>query len=212
LNKDQIIRLSKYNRLLYKLKALGMERVFSNNLGDAIGVTPALVRKDFSILNLSGNKRGGYEINFLIKKLETILGKDKDQDVVIVGCGKIGTALMQYKEFLKDGIKIVAGFDVNPDASRYTSNIPVYDPKELKDFVKKNNIKVAIIAVPDTAANQVLNIMIEAGIKGILNFTPAELKGNDKCIIHNVNIALEIENLFYLVNLEDKSFENNNSL
>src|SRR6056297_4001676 len=92
MNKDFILRLTKYKRLLYKLKALGFERVFSNNLGDAIGVTPALVRKDFSTLNLPGNKRGGYNIDTLVHRLDKILGRDQPQQVIVIGCGRIGTA------------------------------------------------------------------------------------------------------------------------
>lgn len=210
MNKELVLRLAKYRRLLYKLKTLGLERVFSNNLGDAIGVTPALVRKDFSTIKLSGNKRGGYNIDTVIQYLDEILGQNKPKEVVLVGCGKIGTALLQYKEFGRDGIRIIAGFDVDPSKVQTTANIPILDIKELPEFTRKNPVRVGIIAVPDTAASQVLDRMIDAGITGILNFAPVELKYTRKtdkanqvvrCNIQNVNIALEIENLFFLENL-----------
>lgn len=212
MNKELIFRLSKYKRLLLKFKALGLEKVFSNNLGDAIHVTPALVRKDFSMMNMPGNKRGGYSIDELLDRLDQELGKEPNKEVILVGCGRIGSALMQYKGFLRDGIRIVAGFDVDPRRINKDAEIPIYDISELQEFTKKNEIKVGIIAVPDAGATQVLELMIDAGIHGILNFAPVELKWTRKfdknnqpirCDIHNVNIGLEIENLFYMVNMAD---------
>ena len=200
LNKSLILRLARYFRVLQKLKTLGFVKVFSNNLGDAIGVTPAVVRKDFSMISLPGNKRGGYNIDTLIEQLSGVLGRDKTHEVVVVGCGKIGTALMQYREFQKEGIRIAAGFDTAPERTAPDNPVPVYDIGELGNFVAERQIQIGIIAVPDTAASQVLDLMITAGIKGVLNFAPVELKGNGRCIIQNVNIGLEIENLFYLMN------------
>lgn len=217
MNRELVLRLAKYRRLLYKLKNLGLERVFSNNLGDAIGVTPALVRKDFSMINLTGNKRGGYNIDSVIQSLDEILGQNKPKEVILVGCGKIGTALMENKEFERDGITIAAGFDIDPGKVHTTANVPIYHIDEVEKVVRERQIHVGIIAVPDTAATQVLDKMIDAGISGILNFAPVELKCSKKCDrdncpsrcnIQNVNIALEIENLFYLENLRtDDSVE-----
>ncbi|MBN2510432.1 MAG: redox-sensing transcriptional repressor Rex [Spirochaetales bacterium] len=210
MNKELLLRLTKYKRLLHKLKALGLERVFSNNLGDAIGVAPALVRKDFSNLNLPGNKRGGYNIDDLIHRLDKVLGRDLPQRIIIAGCGKIGTALMKFEEFSREGISIVAGFDIMADHMENTSEIPIYHIDKMADFIREQEIQVGIIAVPDTAASAVFETMIKAGIKGILNFAAVELKCNasdpqdcaTRCTIHNVNIGLEIEHIFYQVNLK----------
>lgn len=213
MNKELILRLSKYKRLLYKLKALGLERVFSNNLGDAIAVAPSLVRKDFSVLSLPGNKRGGYDIDMLIEKLDIVLGRDKPQEVIVAGCGRIGTALMQYEEFRNEGIKIIAGFDIAPENVSKTSGVPIYHMKEMKEFVEKNDTRVGIITVPDSAAAQTLELMMEAGIRGVLNFASIELRTNRSdvvegdapdCTIHNINICLELEHLFYQVNVANQ--------
>jgi redox-sensing transcriptional repressor len=211
MNKDLILRLSKYKRLLYKLKALGLERVFSNNLGDAIGVAPALVRKDFSLLNLTGNKRGGYEIEMLITHLDKLLGRDKPKNVVVVGCGRIGQALMRYDDFNREGLQIVAGFDIKPEQARENVKVPIYHVDELSDFVKKNKIRVGIITVPDSAATEVLDLLISSGVRGILNFSSVELRCTvhtcgevecpKLCVIHNVNIGLELEHIFYQINI-----------
>ncbi len=210
MNKDFILRLTKYKRLIHKLKGLGFEKVFSNNLGDAIGVTPALVRKDFSILHLSGNKRGGYNIDMLVEEFDRILGGNVPQHVVIIGCGRIGTALMQYNGFSSDDLTVVAGFDQFPEQVNNPSKIPVLGMEKLHDFIKDNAIKVGVIAVPDVEASRVLDTMIEAGIRGVLNFAPVELKCSKfqcdpPCIIQNVNIALELEHLFYQINTLDLS-------
>ncbi len=208
MNKDFILRLTKYKRLIHKLKALGFEKVFSNNLGDAIGVTPALVRKDFSILHLSGNKRGGYNIDMLVEEFDRILGGNTPQNVIIVGCGRIGTALMQYSGFTSDDLTVVAGFDQSPGNVINPSHIPVYGMDKLQDFIRENTIKVGVIAVPDSEASKVLDVMVEAGIRGVLNFAPVELKCSkyqcdSNCVIQNVNIALELEHLFYQINTQD---------
>ncbi len=209
MNREVVLRLSKYRRLLQKLKVLGLEKVFSNNLGDALGVTPALVRKDFSHLKITGNKRGGYIIDDLIANIDSILGKDHPLEIVVVGCGKIGTALMQYRGLAKDGIKIAAGFDIKPEKVTYKGEIPVLGMQELENFVKNRNIKVGVISVPESVATDVFEKMINAGIIGFLNFSPVELKyskdsqlfdNNNSYVINNINLAVEIENLFYHVN------------
>jgi redox-sensing transcriptional repressor len=208
LNKSTILRLARYLRVLQKLKSLGFVKVFSNNLGDAIGVTPAVVRKDFSIINIPGNKRGGYNIDTLIELLSNVLGKNQPHEIIIVGCGRIGSALMEYKEFGKEGIHIAAGFDIDPQKVESRAGIPILDVKDMPGFIKEHKITVGVIAVPDSAAAQVMEQMVSAGIQGILNFAPVELKCNHKgCLIHNVNLSLEIENLFYLVKLADRLSE-----
>jgi redox-sensing transcriptional repressor len=199
MNKELVLRLLKYKRLLQQLKSLGFIKVFSNNLGDAIGVSPALVRKDFSVLSLSGNKRGGYHIDTLVERLNEVLGKNEKQDVVLVGCGKIGTALMQYREFERQGIRIVAGFDRDPQNVENPTKTPVFTDRQLEEYVAKHDIRIAVVAVPEESAADVAERLQQAGLKGILNFAPVELKSSDQCIINNVNIGLELENLFFMV-------------
>lgn len=204
MNKDMIQRLSRYKSILYKLKSLGFVKVFSDNLADAVGMSSALVRKDFATVDLSGNKRGGYRIDDLISRLNTILGKDQVQKIVIIGCGKIGTALINYHGFAREGIKVVAGFDVKPDLLNPQAPIPILDMAQLGGFIRKENIQIAIMTVPEGAASQVLETLTSQGIKGILNFAPVQLKGTETCFIQNINIAQEIENLFYYVRFAEK--------
>jgi redox-sensing transcriptional repressor len=170
-----------------------------------VGVTASQVRKDFSLFGICGNKKGGYQINELLKKLNNILGKDKIQKVVVAGVGNIASALMKYKGFAQEGIKIAAGFDIDPSKMDRNSSIPILHLKELKRFVRQNNINIGIIAVPDIAAQQVADQMHQAGIKGILNFAPIRIKTTNGCVVNNVNLELELENLIYFVNALNKT-------
>jgi len=204
-NKSCIIRLSRYKNALYRLRAMGFVKVFSDNLADAIGVLPSQVRKDFSLFGISGNKRGGYQVENLIEKLNAILGKEQTQEVIIVGLGNIGNALMKYKGFEKEGLKISACFDI--DSTKYSrdSDIPVLPLEEMKDFVRAKRIKIGVIAVPDIAAQSVLDMMIACGIKGVLNFAPLRLRASGDIVVNNVNLELELENVIYFVNAQEKT-------
>ncbi|MBN2190045.1 MAG: redox-sensing transcriptional repressor Rex [Candidatus Aureabacteria bacterium] len=204
-NRNCVIRLSRYKNALYRFEKLGFVKVFSDNLGEAVGVTAAQVRKDFSLFGITGNKRGGYQVKALIEKMNEILGKNELQNVVIVGSGNIGNALIKYKGFEKEGIKIVAAFDIDPAKFRDNSEIPVLSLERLKDFVKKSDVKIGVLAVPDIAAQQVADMMISSGIKGILNFAPINLRAPADIIVNYVNLELEIENLIYFVNAMDKT-------
>lgn len=204
-NKNCINRLSRYKNALHRLKAMGFIKVFSDNLADAVDVTPSQVRKDFSIFGITGNKRGGYQIDELIEKLNTILGKNEVHKVIIAGLGNIGQALMKYNGFIKEGIKVVAAFDIDPAKINRLAETPILPFEEVSDFIKANGVHIAIICVPDIAANQVLDTLMAAGVKGVLNFSPIKLRGKDGTIINNVNIGLELENIIYFTRIMEKT-------
>jgi len=203
--KNCIIRLSRYKNALYRFQALGFVKVFSDNLAESVGVTAALVRKDFSVFGISGNKKGGYQIEALLEKLNSILGKDRLQKVIVIGAGYIGSALMRYRGFEGEGIKITAGFDIDPSKVNRSASVPILPLEEVKGFIKSYGIKIAVLAVPDIAAQEVVDIICANGIKGILNFAPLRLKSPECCIISNVNLEIELENLIYFVNVMEKT-------
>ena len=180
-------------------------RVFSENLADAAGVAATQVRKDFSIFGITGNRRGGYKVDELIEQINRVLGKDKIHSFVLAGIGNLGKALLGYPGFQASGIKIVAGFDIDPAKLRVESDVPVLRLDELGGYIRGNKIELGIVAVPDFAAQQVMELMVSAGIKGILNFAPICLKGPDGCVINNVNLVTEIENIIYFVNAVEKT-------
>jgi redox-sensing transcriptional repressor len=203
-NKNCIVRLSRYKNALYRLRDLGFVKVFSDNLADAIGVTASQVRKDFSIFGITGNRKGGYDVASLIEKLGEILGKGRVEKVVVVGAGHLAAALIHYRGFEKEGIKIEAAFDIDPAKFDKDADIPVFPLDELKSIVSSNNIKVGVLAVPDIAAQRAADVMFDAGIKGIMNFAPIRLKAPNDCTINNVNLEIELENLIYFVNVIGK--------
>ena len=197
ISKKSIFRISKYKNALHRFKSLGLARVFSDNLAESVGVTSVQVRKDFSAFGISGNKRGGYNIDDLITQLHRVLGKQEIQKVVIVGMGNIGAALIRYKGLAKERIEIVAGFDNDHAKLAPHAPIPILHIDTLENFVREQHIRLGIIAVPDMAAQQVLDRMVKAGIRGILNFAPIRLQVPENCFITSVNLIPELESVIY---------------
>ena len=204
--KELIQRLVRYKNILLKFKSMGLSRAFSENLGDAAGVSSSLVRKDFSLANLAvGNKRGGYPIDVLLQRLDALLGTQMLQRIIIVGCGKIGTALMNYKGFANENVEVVAWFDNNPSRINPAATpIPILPVSQLAAFVKEQDVQVAVLAVPENAAAGILDQLAAAGVRGVLNFSPVQLKAGTALFVQNINIAFEIENLFYYVRFNQR--------
>jgi len=208
-NKSCIIRLSMYKNALMRLKALNFVKVFSDNLADAARVTAVQVRKDFSLFGITGKRRGGYLVDELISQISAILGKDTVQKFIVIGIGNIGKALINYPGFKKNEIELVAGFDIDTGKHNRDAKVPILPLEELPDFVKKNGIRFGIISVPDFAAQEVLELMIRSGIRGILNFAPICLKEPPDCVVHNLNLENELENIIYFTNFAAQSGNRN---
>ena len=203
-NDEVISRLLKYRNVMQKMTELGFVKCFSDNLADAVGVSPSLVRKDFSMFNLTGNKRGGYQIAVLLERLNMILGKDKTQNIIIVGCGKMGRALMNYNGFSRVGIRVTAGFDSEPDLLDPEAPIPIFHVRKMKEYIRKNGIKLAVLTVPEPSAQPILDTLMKAEIRGVVNFAPIALRGSESCLIHNINIEQEFEKLFYQIQFAER--------
>ena len=203
MNNDQLVRVTRYFRTLNRLKTIGLERVFAHNLADAAGVSAATVRKDFSQLEIYGQKRGGYDLLELLTALGELLGKGDSQNCIIIGCGRIGKALMHYSGFEQDGIKVVAGFDSDPLVYSDSSHpIPVYPLSRIDEVVQARDVKVGILTVPEQAAGDSYERLLASGVMGVLNFTPVTIKAQVQKdgrmpVVHNINIALELEQIFY---------------
>ncbi len=198
--KSNIKRLLKYKLCLFRFKDLGFEQVYSYSLGRAAGVSAVQVRKDFSQFGIKGNRRGGYNISELQNKMNELFGPEK-KNIVIVGMGNIGKALAQYNpRFLNKNLNIIAGFDIDPAKHKKIYNIPVYPLNRLPELIKKQQVKTAIIAVPAHMAQEICNILIDNGIRGILNFSPIILEVPEEVFINNINLSNELESIIY--NLE----------
>lgn len=199
-----ILRLTKYRKALARLRSIGFTKVFSDNLADATGVKSSQVRKDFSNFGITGARKGGYKLDDLEERLNTILGKDEVENVVLVGYGNLGNALIKYKGFEKERINIIAAFDSDLEKVNSAKDVLVLPVEELKTFIEKNQIQTGIIAVPEAAAQKVVDMMISAGIKGVMNFSPIYLRVPEGFVITNVNLGAELETVIYLINSMDQ--------
>jgi redox-sensing transcriptional repressor len=140
----------------------------------------------------------GYDVTDLFKKISEELGTSRLQPVILVGVGHLGLALVSYRGFEKEGFEIVAAFDADPSRKRDKEiKQPIYGMDELPGFVQKQNVKMAILTVPAAVAQAVANHLIEAGVTGILNFSPIVLSVPEEVMVNNVNLAIELENLSY---------------
>jgi len=183
---------------------MGVERVFSYTLANETGVTAEQVRKDFSEFSIKGNKRGGYDINDLLDKMEKIFHKNQDHNIVLIGMGNMGLALSKYSRFVQRNMNIVATFDIDPFKQKQRSDIPVYSMSRLKEIIDRFRVKVAILAVPEISAQEVADELIRHGIKGIVNFAPVLLKIPPDVVINNVNLCDELESVIYYVHKQLK--------
>lgn len=195
--RSEIKRLLQYKLCLLRFKELGVNTIFSHNLGEVAGVTAVQVRKDFSAYGITGKKRGGYSIDNLLSALNKIFGESR-KNIVIFGMGNIGKALAQYNErFIKKNLHIVAGFDIDPSKQNKSFGVPIYPPDKLEEIIEKHHVSTAIIAVPFQIAQEVCNTLINAGVKGILNFAPVILKVPEEIIIDNINLSNKLEGIVY---------------
>jgi redox-sensing transcriptional repressor len=194
---SQTKRLLRYRMGLLRLQNMGMKKVYSYSIGEETGVTPELVRKDFSKFGIKGHRRGGYDVKELLIALDKIFGKEKVQNVIIVGMGNMGKALSSYKGFSEYQMNIVAGFDIDQSKLEKKFDIPVYSVNYLPDVIEAFSVSVAILAVPENAAQQVTDSLVYNGITGILNLVPVLLKVPENVWVNNVNIMVELERLMY---------------
>jgi redox-sensing transcriptional repressor len=190
-------RFLQYRICIQKFQRLGFTRAFSYNLGEEAGVSADQVRKDFSMVGIKGSRRGGYEIEYLLESINRLFKQNGDRQVILVGMGNVGQALLNYVGFKENKIIIVAGFDLDPSKYARKNPIPVYPPDKIKDVVQSQHITTAIIAVPEEAGQQICDKLVEAGIKGILNFSPVILRVPEHVMVNYVNLRNELESLFY---------------
>ncbi|MBA7576851.1 Redox-sensing transcriptional repressor Rex [subsurface metagenome] len=203
--RSNIIRLLQYRSCLTKFQELGFNTIYSYNLGKRVGVSAEQIRKDFSKFNIRGNKKAGYNIEELITTINEIFKKSSPQNVLLVGYGNIGQSLIKYKGFSRSMFYIKAAIDIDPSKHKRKAIVPVLPPEKAKEIIKKNGIKIGIIAVPDTGAQEMCDLLVKAGIKGILNFSSLVLKVPENVIINNINLGNELEALFYHIHSKQRS-------
>ena len=195
-----VSRLSLYLRELQHLVREGKNTISSTRLGRLLGLTAAQVRKDFANFGQFGYPGIGYRCEELIAEIQKILGTDRIWPVAMVGCGNLGQALLGYRGFQKQGFSLRAAFDVDPKiVGSQFHGLPVLHIEKLPETVKTEAIQLAILAVPATAAYEVADALVKAGISGVLNFAPVTLNLPKSVSVVGVDLAIELEQLAFAV-------------
>ena len=209
--KDQVIpkatarRLPLYYRYLRMLHDTGKNKVSSTELSEAVQVDSATIRRDFSYLGELGKRGYGYDVENLMNFFAKTLNEDELTNVALIGVGNLGSALLKYKFHQSNSIRVSCAFDVNEDiVGRIVDGIPVYPMEDMMEQIRVQQIEVAILTIPARKAQEVVNKLAEAGVKGILNFTAARLVAPPEVLIQNVDLTNELQTLIYFLHHDNE--------
>ena len=203
-----IERLSEYRRTLLKCHAQGITHIFSHVLAGMHGITAVQVRRDLMLIGFSSDTKKGYDVKVLIDFITNILYSEQPMNMAIIGMGHLGQAVTKY--FNRKGLKIriTAAFDIDPNKVGTTiDNIPCYHIDEFEERVDELDISIAIVSLPTSQASSLVLPIINAGIKGVLNFTSAPLNFPQGIVVENYDITTILEKVAYFVKAAE---ENNN--
>jgi redox-sensing transcriptional repressor len=197
---SSVQRLSRYYRSLQAAAREGREHISSSELAERNGVSSSQVRKDLSHYGNFGRRGLGYPVEGLREALAGILGLDRTWQVALVGVGNIGSALLNYPEFRRQGFHISVAFDVDPaKVGRSRAGVPIYSLDRLRREVRRTGAEIGILAVPATSAQDVCDRMVAAGLRAILNFAPVNLDAPEGVTVRNEDVAIELETLSHLL-------------
>jgi redox-sensing transcriptional repressor len=193
-----IIRLSVYSRFLAQAERLGVITVSSGDIASGVGVSSAQVRKDLAYFGEFGTRGVGYNVSELYRHTKKILGLNNEWSVVIVGAGKLGSALAAYGGFRERGFCVEAIFDNDPDRiGKKVEGLEVLPIERLQAFLADSPAEIGVIAVPAAGAQEVCDQLVSAGIKAILNFAPRVITVPDDVVLRNVDLSVNLEILTF---------------
>ncbi len=191
-------RLPIYLRALQRMADKGLTTTSSQELGERVGISAAQIRKDVSQFGEFGKQGTGYSIPFLIERLRAILKVDRIWDVALVGAGDMGHALAHYQGFVNRGFNIVMVFDNAPEKiGQKIGNFVVQDAANLVDEIRAADIKIAMVTVPASAAQEVAEKLIQAGVKAILNYAPISLNVPADVKVQHIDPATHLQRMTY---------------
>ncbi len=193
-----IRRLPKYYRYLSTLQQMGISRVSSKDLSQRLGITASQVRQDFFHFGGFGLQGYGYDVASLLQEIGCILGLDRTYNMVLIGAGNLGQAIAKHSSFEKRGFQIVGVFDANPHLiGKQIKGIDILHYDQLEDFVKRHAVDIAVITVPRIYAQDVMQRVVDLGIKGIWNFASVELDVPEDVSIENIHLSESLMTLAY---------------
>ena len=197
-------RLSLYLRHLEGLEEVGRPTVSSSQLARALGLTAAQVRKDLTYFGQFGYPGVGYKVPHLLQEVRRILGTDRVWPVALVGAGNLGTALLRYRGFRKQRFEIVSVFDSDPSvAGKTVGKVKILPVRDMVKQIRSKGIRLAIVAVPADAAQEVASRLADAGVRGILNFAPVRIEVPPEVRVLGVDLAIQLEQLAFQVRADD---------
>ena len=198
-----IKRLPRYYRYLSELLKMDIKRISSGALSQKMNVTASQIRQDFNFFGGFGQQGYGYNVEYLHSTIGDILGVKNGNTAIIIGAGNLGKALANHDSIQRRGFDILGMFDNNPSViGEEVNGNAVYDIKDLENFIRENRVDVAIIAIPKDHVQEIATRVINAGVRGILNFAYTEIKTDKKVAIENVHITDSLMTLSYKLNLE----------
>ncbi|GAB4505680.1 MAG: redox-sensing transcriptional repressor Rex [Anaerolineales bacterium] len=191
-------RLPIYLRSLQRMADAGQQTTSSQELGERVGISAAQIRKDISQFGEFGKQGTGYRILFLVEKLREILKVDRIWDVVVVGAGDVGHALANYPGFINRGFQITMVFDSDPvKIGQKAGRFIVQDTAGMVEKIRQAGIQIAMLAVPASAAQEVTDQLVEAGVKAILNYAPINLSVPDGVRVQHIDPAIHLQRMTY---------------
>ena len=193
-----IRRLPRYYRYLGELLEDGVERISSNDLSKRMKLTASQIRQDLNNFGGFGQQGYGYNVKYLHTEIGKILGLENKHNFIIVGAGNLGQALANYSHFENQGFILKGIFDVNPTLRGMSiRDVPVRMMSEMKDFIKENNIEIAVLTIPKECAIDVAKDLVDAGIQAIWNFAHVDLNVPDNVIVDSVHLSESLMRLSY---------------
>ena len=193
-----IRRLPRYYRYLGELLENGVERISSNDLSKRMKVTASQIRQDLNNFGGFGQQGYGYNVKYLYTEIGKILGLEEDHKIIIIGAGNLGQALANYAAFETRGFILTGIFDVNPRLEGVAiRGVPIRMMDELKSFVQKNDVEIAVLTIPKEKAIEVANMLVENGVRAIWNFAHTDLNMPDNIIVENVHLSESLMQLSY---------------
>lgn len=193
-------RLSQYRRLLYNSVQLGKSNIYSHELARMMNLTPVQVRRDLMLIGYSGSQSKGYVIKDLIALIGKIIDSESGQRIAIMGMGNLGRAITSYFTGKREKLSIVAAFDNDPQKyDRIIAGVPCYHINKLKEIVQQENISIAVLTVAPQATHEVTKLLLDGGIKGILNYTSVPVSVPEGIFLEEYDIITSLEKLAFLV-------------
>ena len=201
-------RLSLYYRIFKRFNTDNVEKASSKQIADAIGIDSATVRRDFSYFGELGRRGFGYDVKKLMNFFADILNDHSTTNVLLVGCGNIGRALLHYRFHDRNKMQIAMAFDTDDNemvGNETSDGIPIYGISSLKKYAQKAGIETAILTVPSSKAQEVADVLVDAGIHGILSFSPVHLNVPKGIIVQYVDLTSELQTLLYFMNQSNQN-------